>query len=128
MRFGENSEIVFLSQGKRPNETNQETIKKMKHSKQIQIIKESLNDGKRVFMTPNKAYEVIRDRVGQYLVKCHINDHFVGLHGMKNTDCENEINYLCQDDGNPHPITIESKENDLVFVETIKLEKLARYS
>ena len=118
---------MFISQGKLPNETNQETIKTMKHSKQIQIIKESLNDGKRVFMTPNKAYEVIKDKVGQYLVKCHINNHFVGLHGKENTECENEINYLCQDDGNPYPITIESKENDLVFVETIKLEKLARY-
>jgi len=25
LRFGENSEIVFISQGKLPNETNQET-------------------------------------------------------------------------------------------------------
>jgi len=100
----------------------------MKHEKQIQLIKTAINDGKRVFMTPSKAYEVIKDRVGQYLVKCHINNHFVGLHGRENTDREHEINYLCQDNGNPYPITIESKEDSLVFVETIKLEKLARYS
>ena len=106
---------------------NQETIKTMKHEKQIQIIKESLNDGKRVFMTPNKAYEVIKDKVGQYLIKCHVNGYIIGLHGMENTDRENEINYLCQDDGNPYPVTIESKEGSLVYVDTIKLEKLARY-
>jgi len=103
----------------------------MKHEKQIQLIKEALNDGKRVFMTPSKAYEVIKDRVGQYLIKCHINGYIIGLHGMENTDREHEINYLCQDNGTPYPVTIEWKENKesgLVFVDTIPLEKLARYS
>ena len=98
----------------------------MNHAKQIQLIKEALNDGKRVFMTPSKAYEVIKDRVGQYLIKCHINDSFVGLHGRENTECEHKINYLCQDDGNPFPVTIEWKENkesDWVYVDTLPLEK-----
>ena len=98
----------------------------MKHAKQIQIIKTAINDGKRVFMTPSKAYEVIKDRIGQYLIKCHINDSFVGLHGRENTEYEHKINYLCQDDGNPFPVTIEWKENkesDWVYVDTIPLEK-----
>lgn len=98
----------------------------MNHAKQIQLIKEALNDGKRVFMTPSKAYEVIKDSIGQYLIKCHINDNFVGLHGRENTAREHIINYLCQRDGNPHPVTIEWKENkesDWVYVDTIPLEK-----
>ena len=98
----------------------------MKHAKEIKLIKTAIKDGKRVFMTPNKAYEVIKDSIGQYLIKCHINDCFWGLHGRENTEYENKINYLCQDDGNPFPVTIEWKENEdsgLVFVDTIPLEK-----
>lgn len=99
----------------------------MKHAKQIKLIKEALNQGKRVFMTPNKAYEVIKDNIGQYLIKCHINDNFVGLHGMENTDREHVINYLCQRDGNPYPVTIEGKkdkDSHWVYVDTIPLEKV----
>jgi len=98
----------------------------MKNAEQIKLIKTAINDDKRVFMTPSKAYEVIKDSIGQYLIKCHINDSFVGLHGRENTECEHKINYLCQDDGNPFPVTIEWKENkesDWVYVDTIPLEK-----
>jgi len=41
-------------------------------------IKSAIADGYRVFWG-NISYEVILDSVGQYLIKCHINDHYIGL-------------------------------------------------
>ena len=111
---------------KRLKKLTKKKVIQMNHEKQIKLIKEAINDGKRVFMTPSKAYEVIKDSIGQYLIKCHINDNFVGLHGRKNTNREHIINYLCQRDGNPYPATIEWKEDKdsgLVFVDTIQLQK-----
>jgi hypothetical protein len=44
----------------------------------LQEIKQAIEDGKKVFWS-NLAYEVIKDRIGQYLIKCHINNSYVGL-------------------------------------------------
>jgi len=41
-------------------------------------IMDAVGSGRRVFWR-NPAYEVIRDRVGQWLIKCHINGYCTGL-------------------------------------------------
>ena len=41
-------------------------------------IKTALSQGKRVFHQ-NANYEVIRDNLGQYLIKCRLNDYCIGL-------------------------------------------------
>lgn len=41
-------------------------------------IKQAINNGKRVFWH-HAGYEVIKDNIGQYLIKCHINGHYSGL-------------------------------------------------
>jgi hypothetical protein len=44
----------------------------------LEEIKQAIADGKKVYWS-NLAYEVIKDSIGQYLVKCHINNSYVGL-------------------------------------------------
>lgn len=44
----------------------------------LQEIKQAIEDGKRVFWS-NRAYEVIKDSKGQYLIVCSINNHAIGL-------------------------------------------------
>lgn len=41
-------------------------------------IKSALAQGKRVFQG-HGGYEVIRDELGQYLIKCRANDYCIGL-------------------------------------------------
>lgn len=41
-------------------------------------IKAAVEAGNKVFWK-NTAYEVIKDSVGQWLIKCHLNDHCIGL-------------------------------------------------
>lgn len=41
-------------------------------------IKAAVESGKRVFWG-NRAYEVIKDNVGQWLIVCKLNDHCIGL-------------------------------------------------
>lgn len=41
-------------------------------------IKQAIDDGKRVFWC-NAAYEVIKDKLGQYMIKCHLNGSSIGL-------------------------------------------------
>lgn len=41
-------------------------------------IKAALAAGRRVFWC-NPGYEVIKDKVGQYLIKCHMNGSCIGL-------------------------------------------------
>ena len=45
----------------------------------LQQIKTALKAGKKVYWS-NKAYEVIQSKFTQeYLIKCHLNDTFIGL-------------------------------------------------
>ena len=44
----------------------------------VQEIKNALKTGKKIFWH-HKGYEVIKDSIGQYLIKCHMNDTFIGL-------------------------------------------------
>ena len=41
-------------------------------------IKDALKAGKKVFWH-HTGYEVIKDSIGQYLIKCHMNDNYTGL-------------------------------------------------
>lgn len=44
----------------------------------IDEIKAAVNCGEVVYVN-SKAYQVIKDRLGQYLIKCLLNDYCVGL-------------------------------------------------
>lgn len=44
----------------------------------IERIKSAVESGERVFWS-NPAYEVIKDEIGQWLIKCHLNGHCIGL-------------------------------------------------
>lgn len=44
----------------------------------IEEIKEAVNSGKKVYCG-NSAYEVIKDKIGQWLIKCTLNDYCIGL-------------------------------------------------
>ena len=44
----------------------------------LQEIKLSLKNNRKVFWK-NTSYEVIKDNIGQYLIKCHLNNTFIGL-------------------------------------------------
>ena len=44
----------------------------------LQEIKLALKNNQRVFWS-NTSYEVIKDNIGQYLIKCHLNNTFIGL-------------------------------------------------
>jgi hypothetical protein len=43
----------------------------------LEDIKQAIEDNKKVYWS-NKAYEVIKDKIGQYLIKCS-NGHCIGL-------------------------------------------------
>lgn len=89
---------------------------KQYHANEIRIIKEAISQGKKVFLTDNKTYEVIKDDIGQYLIICHFNNHCIGLHGREGYEYENHINFLCQDDGSPYPATIiDNKGNKTIL-------------
>jgi hypothetical protein len=45
---------------------------------QLEEIKQAIKEGKRVFHH-NEAYEVIQDNIGQYLIKCTVNNSCIGL-------------------------------------------------
>ena len=57
----------------------------------IKKIKQAINDGKNVYWS-NTAYKVIKDNLGQYLIVCTINNHAIGLHGVKGSKYENVLN------------------------------------
>lgn len=44
----------------------------------LREIKAAVESGRRVFWC-NPGYEVVRDRVGQWIIKCHINGSCCGL-------------------------------------------------
>ena len=57
----------------------------------IQSIKIMVDAGCTVY-AGNDAYRVIKDSIGQYLIKCDINDHCIGLHGLEGTKYEHQLN------------------------------------
>ena len=57
-------------------------------------IKSAVQGGSRVYWS-NTAYEVIHDSIGQWLIKCHINGHCIGLTHMDGvTMNENEEDFF----------------------------------
>lgn len=54
-------------------------------------IKLAVESGFKVF-ADTKAYEVIKDRIGQWLIVYSPNKHTVGLHGREGTEYENNLN------------------------------------
>lgn len=44
----------------------------------LEQIKAAIAEGKKVHWS-NRAYEVIKDSLGQYLIICRLNDHAIGL-------------------------------------------------
>ena len=57
----------------------------------IKEIKKAIDDGKKVCWS-NRAYDVIKDKIGQYLICCNLNDYCFGLHGLEGTKYENKLN------------------------------------
>ena len=44
----------------------------------LEEIKQAIEQGKKVHWS-NAGYEVIKDNIGQYLIKCTSNNHCIGL-------------------------------------------------
>lgn len=44
----------------------------------LEQIKQAIADGKKVYWS-SLAYDVIKDDIGQYLIKCNLNGHCIGL-------------------------------------------------
>lgn len=44
----------------------------------VEQIKYAVENGEKVYWS-NHAYEVIKDNIGQWLIKCNLNDHCIGL-------------------------------------------------
>ena len=58
----------------------------------LQEIKSSLKNNQRVFWS-NASYEVIKDNIGQYLIKCHLNNTFIGLTWLDGVTMNGEAIY-----------------------------------
>ena len=52
-------------------------------------IKTAVNEGKKVFWA-NTNYEVIRDNIGQWLIRCKLNDYCIGLTWLDNVTMNGE--------------------------------------
>ena len=63
----------------------------METLKTIKAIKQAVDNGLEVF-ADNTSYLVIKASTGQYLIKCILNDTYVGLHGIEGTYYENNLN------------------------------------
>ena len=62
----------------------------------LKEIKSAVKSGKKVFWS-NEAYEVILDSVGQWLIKCNINGHCIGLTKLDGkTMNENEEDFFIE--------------------------------
>ena len=69
----------------------------------LQQIKQAVDSGKTVYWS-NNAYQVIKDSIGQYLVKCSLNDSCIGLHGQIGGKYEHVLN------GAPDQFYMENRE------------------
>ena len=59
----------------------------------ITRIKAALDAGLTVTMAQNRNYTVIKDTIGQYLIKYTGSpDNYIGLHGREGTEYEDQIN------------------------------------
>ena len=59
--------------------------------KSIEDIKEAVDKGFTVHVDTDN-YVVIKDSVPQYLIHSRFNNHYIGLHGMKGTPYERQLN------------------------------------
>lgn len=57
----------------------------------ISAIKQAVDNGNTVY-AGSKAYQVIKDKIGQYLINHVGTDWHVGLHGQEGTKYENALN------------------------------------
>ena len=57
----------------------------------IEEIKQVVDNGEIVYWS-NKAYTVIKDNRGEYYIVCSLNNHSIGLHGVKGGRFENVLN------------------------------------
>ena len=57
----------------------------------IEQIKQAVDDGQTVHVG-NLAYVVIKSKFGEYMIKCTLNDHCIGLHGREGTKYANRLN------------------------------------
>ena len=62
----------------------------------IKEIKTALDNGKKV-VSKSGTYEIIKDRIGQYLINCPFNGYCIGLHGQEGTKFEHVPNYTAKD-------------------------------
>ena len=74
----------------------------------IKEIKKAVDEGQKVCWS-NPAYDVIKDDIGQYLIKCNLNGHCIGLHGLKGTKYENQLNGKEEDFYMPDPRWLTKK-------------------
>ena len=44
----------------------------------LEQIKQAIKNGQKVYWK-NRAYEIIKDKIGQYLIHCNLNDTYIGL-------------------------------------------------
>ena len=56
-----------------------------------QEITSAVDDGQKVYVG-NLAYIVIKSKFGEYMIKCTLNDHCIGLHGREGTKYANRLN------------------------------------
>jgi len=64
----------------------------MKHQlTTIPEIKAAVDRGEIVYVASD-SYKVIKDSIGQYLIKCGFNDYCIGLHGQEGTKYANKLN------------------------------------
>jgi hypothetical protein len=67
----------------------------------LEEIKKAVESGKKVFWS-HDGYEVIKDKIGQWLIVCHKNNHCIGLTYSDNT-------------------TLNGKEGDFFIEGTMKI-------
>lgn len=48
----------------------------------VQQIKQAIKQGNKVYWH-HSGYEVIKDSIGQYLIKCHMNEYYTSLTDSK---------------------------------------------
>ena len=57
----------------------------------IAEIKNAVNKGRKVYCG-NSGYQVIKTNKGQWMIKCTLNGHCIGLHGLEGSEYENQLN------------------------------------
>ena len=57
----------------------------------IEEIKQAVDNGQPVKYASD-IYDVIKDRIGQYLIVCRVNENTIGLHGQVGTPFHDQLN------------------------------------